>query len=120
MKKVFVLAFICLLINNIVKAQGCVAIKGNGASCMMVHTQDSNIASWQFSASTRYFKSFRHFSGSTENKDRLVQHSEVINHTTVIDLALTRVFNDRWSVMLDIPIINNGRSSLYHSRQLSA
>lgn len=94
-------------------AQGCVAIKGSGASCMMQHPDNTTKAGWQLTTSARYFKSFRHFSGTEENKDRLVQHSEVINHTTIFDLALTRVVNDRWSFMIDVPVINNGRSSLY-------
>jgi hypothetical protein len=66
----------------------------------------------------RYFKSFRHFSGTEENKDRLLQNTEVINNTTIFDLALTRVINNRWSVMIDAPIIANHRSSLYeHGRK---
>lgn len=113
MKKIIILLSACIAMNNAVRSQGCVAIKGNGASCMMVHPEESNKAGWQFSTSGRYFKSFRHFSGTEENKQRLIDHSEVINHTTVIDLALTRVLNDRWSFMIDVPIINNGRSSLY-------
>ncbi len=113
MKKIIVLLSACIAMNNAVRSQGCVAIKGNGASCMMVHPEESSKAGWQFSTSGRYFKSFRHFSGTEENKQRLIDHSEVINHTTVIDLALTRVLNDRWSFMIDVPIINNGRSSLY-------
>jgi len=39
--------------------------------------------------------------------------TEVINHAYTLDLNLTRTFNDRWSMMLDIPIIANTRSSLY-------
>ena len=113
MKKLFIIFIIALFVQINVNAQGCVAIKGNGASCMMVHPGSTNHAGWQFSTSGRYFKSFRHFSGTEENKDRLMQHSEVINHTTVIDLALSRAVNDRWSFMVDVPIINNSRSSLY-------
>lgn len=117
MKKIFAalcLTF-CILSLNVTKtnAQGCVAIKGSGASCMMAHTEPGNTAGWQFTLGGRYFKSFRHFSGKTENKDRLVQNTEVINHTSTIDLALTRIINNRWSVMIDVPITANTRSSLY-------
>jgi len=94
-------------------AQGCVAIKGSGASCMMAHPENSNEAGFQLSVSERYFKSFRHFSGTEENKDRLEQGTEVINHTFITDVAVTRVFNDRWSLMIDAPVISNARSSLY-------
>lgn len=113
MKKLLIIFIAILFFKHNSIAQGCVAIKGNGSSCMMVHPEQTNKAGWQFSTSARYFKSFRHFSGTEENKQRLIDHSEVINHTTIVDLALTRVLNDRWSFMIDVPVINNGRSSLY-------
>lgn len=116
MKKIFSLLIIISIVSitsYTVRAQGCVAIKGSGAACMLAHPEQGNAAGWQFTTSARYFKSFRHFSGTEENKDRLVQHSEVINHTFIFDLALTRILNDRWSFMVDAPIISNARSSLY-------
>ncbi len=113
MKKVLSVFIISLFFQFHANSQGCVAVKGNGSSCMMVHPDSANKSGWQFTSSARYFKSFRHFSGTEENKARLLDHSEVINHTTVVDLALTRIVNDRWSFMIDVPIINNGRSSLY-------
>lgn len=99
--------------NNTLNAQGCVAIRGNASTCMLSHPEHTNKAGWQLSTSTRYFKSFRHFSGTEENKDRLVQGTEVINHSATLDLALSRIFNDRWSLTIDAPVISNARSSLY-------
>ncbi len=99
--------------NNTLNAQGCVAIRGNASTCMLSHPEHTNKAGWQLNTSARYFKSFRHFSGTVENKDRLIQNTEVINYSTTVDLALTRIFNDRWSLTVDAPIISNARSSLY-------
>jgi hypothetical protein len=116
MKKIFsILLFAALIIfiTSDAYAQGCVAIKGSGTSCMMSHTDPTSKPGWQFTTGARYFKSFRHFSGKEENKDRLIQNTEVINHSATLDLALTRIINDRWSVMIDVPIISNARSSLY-------
>src|SRR4051812_47765299 len=111
---IVIIAVITIIVaTSRVNAQGCVAIKGSGASCMLAHPENSNKAGWLFTASERYFKSFRHFSGTEENKDRLAQGTEVINHTFITDLALTRIFNDRWSLLIDAPIISNSRSSLY-------
>ncbi|HEX8462811.1 MAG TPA: hypothetical protein VF623_15355 [Segetibacter sp.] len=121
MKKILcTLIILCLLLSstNVSFAQGCVAIKGSGGSCMLSHVDSSNQASWLLSTSARYFKSFRHFSGTEENTDRLVQNTEVINHTAIFDIALTRILNNRWSIMIDAPIISNARSSLYeHGRK---
>lgn len=109
---IIVLISIFLQNQNIV-AQGCVAIKGNATSCMMVHPDSTNVSQWQFTTSGRYFRSFRHFSGTTENKDRLTQKTEVINYSSIVNLSLTRIIDNRWSAMVDIPILNNVRSSLY-------
>ncbi len=106
-------AFVLIINSNNVRAQGCVAIKGSGASCMLAHPENTNKSGWLFTSGFRYFKSFRHFSGTQENKDRLVQGTEVINHSATLDLSLTRIINDRWSVMIDAPVISNARSSLY-------
>lgn len=111
--QVFTFVFFILMNSNAVMAQGCVAIKGGGSSCMTAHPQTGKEDGWFLTTGFRYFKSFRHFSGTEENKERLEQHSEVINHTGTVDLALTRIINNRWSVMLSIPITSNTRSSLY-------
>jgi hypothetical protein len=109
---IFIGSLFALTSNNLF-AQGCVAIKGSGGSCMLNHAENTTQQGWLFSTSARYFKSFRHFSGTEENKARLAQGTEVINHTILTDFALTRVFNSRWSAMIDAPIASNARSSLY-------
>lgn len=116
MKKIIIIAAVIassITINHSANAQGCVAIRSNGSSAMLSHPTDSNKSGWQFASSVRYFKSFRHFSGTTENKERLTQGSEVINHQTSLDLTLTRIIDDRWSISLDVPVLANSRSSLY-------
>jgi hypothetical protein len=114
MKSFIIILFGSLLIAVQASSQGCVAIRGTGNVCMMSHPDETTQnAAWQFSASSRYFKSFRHFSGTIENKARLVDGTEVINHQASLDLALTRIVNDRWSFMIDVPILSNSRSSLY-------
>ncbi|MDQ6764157.1 MAG: hypothetical protein M3015_16230 [Bacteroidota bacterium] len=110
---IFITVCALVIISNAANAQGCVAIKGSGASCIMSHPETTDNAGWVFTSGFRYFKSFRHFSGTKENKARLAQGTEVINHSATVDLSLTRVLNNRWSVMIDAPIISNARSSLY-------
>ena len=67
-------------------AQGCVAIRSNGAVCTMEHA-DSIVSKWQFAANTRYFKSFRHFVGYAEQPQRVELGTEVINHNYSNNLA---------------------------------
>lgn len=101
-----------LLLTQKSYAQGCVAIRSTGTSCSLQKPGGDSLH-WQFNANHRYFRSFRHFRGKEEQKERLEQHTEVINHTNSVDLSLMRFINRRWSVLLNIPIISNVRSSLY-------
>lgn len=115
MKKVIIYILSIITFLQQANAQGCVAIKSNGANFMLIHPDETEKTKggWQFNSSVRYFKSFRHFSGTTENKARQVLGNEVINHQSSLDLSLTRFFNDRWSIMVDVPVLSNSRSSLY-------
>jgi hypothetical protein len=93
-------------------AQGCVAVRSTG-NINILHTGENAKGTWQLSTTARSFRWFRHFSGTEENKQRLIDGTEVINHQTAIDLSLTRIVNDRWSFMTDVPVLSNARSSLY-------
>lgn len=119
MKSLLLLSVCFILVQFNASAQGCVAIRSNGSSCTTMgyhYDADHKVEqapSWTLGVNTRYFKSFRHYKGTVEQKERLVQHSEVINHQTAVDFALTRTINDRWSFMIDVPVLGNARSSLY-------
>lgn len=100
-------------------SQGCVAIRSTGGMTNMTAHPDSTASDggWLFTANNRYFKSFRHYKGKEEQKERLTDKTEVINYQYALDLVFTRVFNNRWSAMVDIPILANKRTSLYeHGR----
>jgi hypothetical protein len=117
LKLLTVISIYLLFNNTTANAQGCVAIRGNGSFLTMEHpmldTTAESEGSWYFTTSYRYFKSFRHFKGNTEQKERLKLGNEVINYQNTIDLALTRNFNKYWSVTVGIPYLINTRSSLY-------
>jgi hypothetical protein len=113
MNKIIITAIfssITLFTSQITFGQGCVAIRSTGGYCGMQHTDNSE---WQFSINNRYFKSFRHFVGDEEQKQRQELGTEVINHSLATDLAIQKKLNARWSVMVDLPILTNSRSSLY-------
>ncbi len=115
MKNIFLLLILCLFLNQSASSQGCVAIRGTGgAVCsMMDHMKQVDQAGWMFSSNTRYFKSFRHFVGTEEQKQRVEKGTEVINHSFSLDIGLTKTFNKRWSMAVYVPVISNIRTSLY-------
>ena len=114
--KQLIILFIAIAIYQNSSAQGCVAIRSNGATCTMTGHDEasaSKTGSWVFTMNSRYFKSFRHFVGTEEQKQRVEEGTEVINHVFATELGITRQFNSRWSFTFYVPVISNARSSLY-------
>lgn len=108
-----------LIISNDIKAQGCVAIRSTGGICSMDHfSQTDTLSKWEFNVNNRYYKSFRHFIGTKEQKQRVELGTDVINHSYTLDLTPTYHLNKWWSFSLDVPVLANSRSSLYeHDRK---
>lgn len=115
MKKIYPILILLLLTSLRSFSQGCIAIKSTGGVCNMLDEPDGTEATggWIFNTNVRYYRSFRHFIGKQEQYQRIASGNNVINHGYTQDLALTRVFNDRWSFLIDLPVISNTRSSLY-------
>ncbi|MBT1702011.1 transporter [Chryseosolibacter indicus] len=96
-------------------AQGCVAVK-NMSSCSLEYDSMPK-RGWQFSLNYRYFRSFRHFKGKEEQKERLEKHTEVINNDNSIIAGISYRYNKNFSFAAAIPYIYIDRSSLYeHDR----
>lgn len=112
MKYLLVLAVAIVLFNTNTNAQGCVAIRSTGAVCTK-QEPGKDAKGWQLNTSYRYFKSFRHFVGKEEQKERMENNTEVINWQHTLNFTLVRQFNVRWSLGLDVPLVTNKRSSLY-------
>jgi len=110
-----VFALVILLNHSNVFGQGCVAIRSTGGLCTMSEHPDSSVkqGAWLFNSNTRYYKSFRHFVGKTEQYQRIDQlHNNVINKVVTQDFTFTRLFDDRWALAIDVPGADNSRSQL--------
>jgi len=104
---------------NHVLSQGCVAIRSTGGFCTVGgHSRIDSASKWQFTVNNRYYKSFRHYVGTAEQKQRQTLGNEVINHAYTMDMAIYRIINPRWSIMLDLPISANARSQTYTQKNL--
>lgn len=116
MKKILLLIIIQLLASELIHAQGCIAIKN--ISCG-ISTMDNLPKTWQLSANYRYFRSYRHFSGTKENPDRVTNNTEVINNDNSLTFGATYTINNRWTVSASVPILYIDRSSLYEHDRVS-
>ncbi|MDP4216291.1 MAG: hypothetical protein Q8927_08815 [Bacteroidota bacterium] len=95
------------------QAQGCVAIRSTGGYAAAEKAMADTATKYEFSVNNRYFRSFRHYVGLAEQKQRQTLGNEVINHSYTMDLNLVRHLNARWSIMVDMPILDNMRSQTY-------
>ena len=114
-KQLFIL-LLSITVHQYSNAQGCVAIRSNGATCTMTghdEASSSKSGTWTLGWNNRYFKSYKHFVGTEEQKQRVEEGTEVIDHVFSTELGLTRQFNNRWSFAFFAPLISNARSSLY-------
>ncbi len=119
MKQIFSIllgALFTVFISNKANSQGCVAIRTTGGSlCTMDHPDEKTANdSWELNISNRYFNSFRHYVGTVEQKQRLEQHTEVINHVNTLNLSISRKINNRLSFSVGFPILATSRSQRAH------
>ena len=67
MKRIYILLIAIILVGTYkAKAQGCVAIKGTAGIC----SKPSDTKGWELNLNNRYFKSYKHFVGTEEQKER--------------------------------------------------
>ncbi|MES2773542.1 MAG: hypothetical protein V4722_05135 [Bacteroidota bacterium] len=115
MKSIYFLLITLFFTNNLVQAQGCVAIRSTGGFCSMEQHDGKmeNPSKWVLNMNNRYFKSYKHYVGTDEQKQRVQLGTQVINHSYTADFTLTRIQNKYWSYSIDLPVISNTRTSLY-------
>jgi hypothetical protein len=113
----YIYIIIVVFVAGILKtqAQGCVAVRSVGGVCNLNGSRSNFLQKGEFQLSTsfRYFKSFRHFKGREEQPQRVENGTEVINHSSSLDITLTYALNQRLNLNLNIPLVYNDRSSLY-------
>lgn len=115
MKRIIIIIFFIsgMIKQQIISSQGCVAIKGMSGTC----SKPSDAKGWEMNINNRYFKSYKHYVGSIEQKQRVEEGSNVINHAYEMNITAIRTLNSRWSLGLTLPVLSFGRSSLYeHDR----
>ncbi len=121
LKTISTICLLILLTQTKVSAQGCVAIRSTGGICEMnEHADSANTKGyWIFNSNGRYYKSFRHFVGKQEQFQRIAMHNNVINKVVTDDNSFTRIFNNRWSLTLDVPFADNSRSQVSSGTRFS-
>jgi hypothetical protein len=76
-------------------AQGCVAIRPMNCAGSNLYSNFGlfNKGDFRASATYRYFKSYKHFKGDSEQEERVENGTEVINLSNSVDLGLSYSFS---------------------------
>lgn len=113
-----------MVLHSRVYAQGCVAIRTVGGLNTMGYSMHDGMmhdgkmpvkdsSQWDLNISFRYFKSYKHFNGTDEQTQRVLDETDVRNYSKAMDIFLVRKINEKWSIGINLPILSNERTSLY-------
>ncbi|MGN6530277.1 MAG: hypothetical protein ACTHK0_00810 [Ginsengibacter sp.] len=114
MKKFIFLSVVFLLSIGFAYPQGCIMVHNiSGFGQYNLTDNAFSSSSWQLNINNRYFKSFRDFKGTADQKTPRQDESVVNSFTT--DISVDRLFNKGWSIDLSTPFGANSRTaSLEH------
>lgn len=109
---IILLFFVALILPSGAKGQGCVAVR-NMSGCSLTYDSISSADKFQVSLNYRYFRSYKHFRGDHEEKERVENGTEVINNDNSVILGFNYFVNRRFSVGISVPFLYIDRSSMY-------
>jgi hypothetical protein len=110
MKKLFIFLPVAILQAHITYSQGCIMVR-NISGFGQYNLADNAFSSseWQLNINTRYFKSWRDFKGTEDQKTPEGDRSIIRSFST--DIAISKLMNNGWSLDLSIPLSANSRSA---------
>jgi hypothetical protein len=112
MKKCILLSLAILLLVPAAKPQGCMAVRhiaGFGQYGQMEYSTAGS--QWFLNVNNRYFRSFRTFRGTEDQKTP--KAGQVINKTFTTDLTILRLMKNGWFITGNVPITANSRSTTF-------
>ncbi|MCU0326155.1 MAG: hypothetical protein MUF45_13015 [Spirosomaceae bacterium] len=114
MKKTLLLAILLLGIYE-GYSQGCIAVRHMACAAGRINNSTTALGEgqWQFTTGYRYLHSYKHFVGTTEQKHRVEEGTDVRNWSHSFDFGLSYAVNQRLSFSLNVPYVDNARSSMY-------
>ena len=110
MKKVFIIGLSMLITSSTAIAQGCVIVRNiSGFAHYNFNDKAFSMSEWIVDVNSRYFRSFRDFKGTEDQKTPEADRS--INNVFTFDMTATRILKNGWSLSFNLPITANDRST---------
>ena len=100
-------------INGFSGPNKCARLRSNQNGRWISTSKKIENPKWDLNISARYFKSYRHYNGTTEVTQRVSEETDVRNFSRAMDISLVRRINEQWSVGINLPLAYNERTSLY-------
>ncbi|CAN5674383.1 hypothetical protein BH10BAC3_BH10BAC3_13340 [soil metagenome] len=128
MKKFIIIAVLFAINQQLLNAQGCVAVRQmGGLNALFSSSYNLQKGSFQVGANYRYFHSWRHFVGTEEQPQRQntgggigadgVDHGNAVNiYSHALDLNLSYAVSNRLQVNLTLPYVHNERSQVLRQK----
>ena len=114
MKKYTILLLGLWLFNQSANSQGCVVVRNiSGFGQYNLTDNAFTTSDWQLNINNRYFKAYRDYKGTVDQKTPKQNESVVRSFST--DISIGRLLRNGWSLDLSIPFASNSRAtSLEH------
>src|SRR5690242_8912217 len=97
MKKFIILLFAATLSTQFVNAQGCIVVRNiSGFGQYNLTDNAFTVSDWQLNINNRYFKAFKDYKG-TENQKTAKQNESVVTSFST-DISIGRLLRNGWSL----------------------
>src|SRR5215204_1432643 len=110
MRKFTILLLITSFLSQSSQSQGCIMVRNISGFGQYNLTDNAFSASeWQLNINTRYFKAWRDFRETVDQKTPKADQSVIRSFT--MDISATKLFKDGWSMDISVPLAANSRSA---------
>lgn len=110
MKKLLILLLFIFVSVSFVNAQGCIIVRNiSGLGQYNLTSNSFTNSTWQININNRYFKAYRDYKGKVDQKTP--PQNENIIKSYSMDIGVTRLLPNGWSLDLSFPISANSRNT---------
>lgn len=110
MRKFTTAVLVLMLLSFYAHSQGCVAIRNlTGFTQFSLPQYENEPVKWMFMVNSRYSEFYGTYSG-----DEMLNQAPVdktFSRTVIVDMALMRVYDNGWSVVVDVPFMSAMRTN---------
>jgi len=110
MKKLALFLSVAIVSTNAVYSQGCIMVRNiSGFGQYNLTDRSYSTSDWQLNTTARYFKAWRDFKGSEDQKTPAQDESIIRSFT--LDMTLTKLFRNGWAASFSLPFAANSREA---------